>query len=111
MKLYKGSIVENSLKDKGILNQLEITSTKHADDWIIHDVLINEDQVSEIGKYINSGPWYMHFWLSGSNEVKVVFNDKIFTIDYSDKSTWLEAIKYGKEKGIPEEQLDFLISK
>lgn len=111
MKLYKGSIVENSLNDKGILNELKVISTQHAGTWIIHDVLINEDQINKIGKYINNGPWYMHFWLDGSNEVRVVFNDMIFTIDYSDKSTWSEAIKYGKGKGIPEDQLDFLISK
>ena len=51
----------------------------------------------------------MHFWKPGNSKIEVVFKNKIFSIDYSEKSTWKEAISYGKSVGIPEEQLDFII--
>ena len=40
----------------------------------------------------------------------VVFKDKIFTIKHSDKSTRKDVVEYGKSVGIPEEQLDFVIT-
>lgn len=45
----------------------------------------------------------------GGDEVKVVFREKIFSIKFTDKSTWKDAVTHGKSIGIPEEQLDFLI--
>ena len=51
----------------------------------------------------------MHFWEPGKDEVLVVFKSKTFDIKHSDKSTWSEAMAYGKSIGIPEEQLDFVI--
>lgn len=43
------------------------------------------------------------------DNVKVIFKNKIFEIKFSDKSTWNEAVAYGKSIGIPDEQLDFPI--
>ena len=71
--MYKGTIIENSLSDKSILDKIKIEKTYQSD------------------------------------EIKVIFKNKVFTIKFSDKSTWSEAISYGKSIGIPEEQLDFPI--
>lgn len=51
----------------------------------------------------------MHFWEEGKDDVVVVYKDKNFRIKYSDKSTWAEAVEHGKSRGIPEEQLDFIV--
>lgn len=40
----------------------------------------------------------------------IAFKDKVFNIK-PDKSTWKQAIEYGKEKGISEEQLDLILKK
>ncbi len=106
---YKGTIVENSLQNTKILEDLNILKTYPLEDWLLHDVTIDEKEIEKMGKYLKDGPWYMHFWQDGSDDVLVVFKDKIFKIKYSDKNTWTEAIQYGKSQGIPKEQLDFTI--
>ena len=106
---YSGTIIENSLKDKAILENIKITKTKQLEDWLLHDVSVNEDQIAKLGEYLSDGPWFMHFWQENKDDVIVVFKDKNFNIKYSDKTTWTEALNYGKSKGIPEEQLDFSV--
>lgn len=107
--MYKGTIIENSLSDKNILSKVKIQNTRHADDWILHDVLAEEASISELSKSLADGPWYIHLWKPGKDDVKVIFKNKIFDIKFSDKSTWTDAVGYGKSIGIPDEQLDFPI--
>lgn len=105
----KGIIIENSLRDKSILDKLDVTKTYQSGSWILHDVLLRKDQIRELAKYLDDGPWYMHFWLSGKDDVVVLFKKRIFTIKFSDKTTWAQCVTYGKSLGILEEQLDFPI--
>lgn len=105
----KGIIIENSLEDKSIITEAEIIRTDSEGDWIIRHVQIAKEWAEKLGKHLKDGPWYAHFWESGSDDVLVVFKDKNFWIKYSDKATWQDVIKYGKSLGIPEDQLDFLI--
>lgn len=107
--MFKGTIVENSLSNKDILTKVKIERTYHSGDWKLHDVFIDEKQIPELSKYLAHGPWYIHLWKQGKDDVRVVFKEKAFTIKFSDKSTWQGAIAYGKSIGIPEEQLDFTI--
>jgi len=106
--MYKGTIVENSLEDKNILDKVQIIKTWQDGDWILHDVLVEENQLEELGKALTDGPWYMNFWVEGKDIMKVVYKNKVFDFKISDKSTWAEAMAYGRSKGIPEEQLDFV---
>lgn len=39
----------------------------------------------------------------------VVYCDARFEVDRFDRPTWIPVIEHGKGKGIPDEQLDFLI--
>ncbi len=105
---YKGTIVENSLADKTILSKLQIVKTWTSEDWTLHDVLVDESDLEELGKALADGTWYMNFWVPSSDGMKVVYKDKIFDLKISDKSTWVDAMEYGKTIGIPEEQLDFV---
>lgn len=108
--IYKGTIVENSLIDKKILKDVKIERTYQDEDWILHDVFVNGERLEKLGKSLTDGPWYMNFWKEGKTDGIVIFKDKSFKINYSDKSTWIEALKYGRSIGIPEEQLDFSIN-
>jgi hypothetical protein len=49
----------------------------------------------------------MHFW--DGRDVIAIFKNKVFEFNYDDKSTWSEAVDYGRSQGIPDEQLDFII--
>ena len=109
MAIYKATIVENSLADKSILAKVTIENTRQDGEWTLHDVLVSEIQISDLAKASAPGPWYVHLWQSGSDDVIVVFKQKIFTIKHSDRSTWMDSVAYGKSIGIPEAQLDFLI--
>lgn len=108
-----GTVVEESLEDNRLLNELEIIGFRISKDenpqdrWHLYKVKVSRDDIEKLSKNINAGKWYMHFW-EGS-DITAVFKNKIFEFNYSDKSTWKDAIEYGKSLGIPEEQLDFLI--
>lgn len=106
-QMYRGTIVENSLRDKKVLDELKIIKKYQDEDWTLHDVIVSGEKIGKIGENLADGPWYMDFWKEEGDEGTVVFKDKSFQIKSSDKSTWTEAIEYGKSKGIPEEQLDF----
>jgi flagellar biosynthesis/type III secretory pathway chaperone len=108
-RVFKGTIIENSLSNKDILNKLKIEKTYNSSNWILHDALVDEKQIPEFQKYLADGPWYIHLWEQGKDDVKVVFKDRVFDIKFSDKSTWSEAVSYGKSIGIREEQLNFPI--
>lgn len=107
--MLKGTIVENSLADKSILKSLKVEHTWKSSNWTLHSVLIKPEQLSELAHSLADGPWYTHFWELGKDSIHVVFKDRQFEIDARDKSTWDQAIAYGKTLGIPEEQLDFVI--
>lgn len=108
--MYNGTIIENSLANKEILNKVRIKKHYQSGDWILNDVYLDKSFIQELSQNLNDGPWYIHVWKPGSDDVRVIFKNKIFDIKYSDKSSWSEAIEYGKSIGIPEEQLDFPIS-
>lgn len=107
--MYKGTIIENSLSNKEILKKIKINRTWQDGDWTLHSVSIDEDQIGELSRSLDIGPWYIHIWQQGKDDVKVIYKDKIFDIKFSDKSTWADATEHGKSLEIPEEQLDFPI--
>jgi hypothetical protein len=110
MSLLKGTVVENSLENNDILKEVQIDRTRQDGSWTLHDVMLSENQALTFGRYLADGPWYVHFWEPGEDSVIVVFKDRAFRLLHSDVSTWVDAVAYGKSIGIPEEQLDFLIS-
>lgn len=109
---YKGTIIEESLIDSRVLNDLNVVGFKITEEddqserWHIYSVMIDSDDIDQLSKNIKPG-WYMHFWQG--RDVIAVFAGKTFEFDYDDKATWEPAIEYGLSVGIPREQLDFLI--
>jgi len=105
-----GHIIEESLDDNRIINDLqilrvEITSNPDPEKrWHIYKVAADKNEIEKVWIHLKKG-WYMHFW-KGDN-ITVYFSGKKFDIFGRYRSTWSSAIEYGKSMGILEEQLDF----
>lgn len=110
---YKGTIVQESLIDDRQLNDFEVIKFKVTDDekpenrWHLFTVVALEEDIKKLASNLKPEKWYAHFW--NGDDVIAIFPNKTFNFKHSDKSTWMEAVNYGKSLGIPEEQLDFLI--
>ena len=120
---YQGIIVEESLEDKSVLEDVQILSTKvenvvqkHKTPWLLqwtlHKVEILEDKAKEVAEKISKsldqghdGSWYADF--KNDTHHYIVFRDKVFCIDRTSKEQYNEAKQYGLSLGIPEYQLDF----
>ena len=109
---YKGIIIENSLRDKSVLNQIKTlndkTEIQDGEVWHLRLVEVDEDNIDNTSKTLQEllkESWYIHFF--NDRLLVVIFNDKIFKLDVNDPDSWLEAVKHGISQGILEEQLDF----
>ncbi len=119
---FKGVIIEESLEDKSILNDIKIVSTnvKPVTDeyktpwvrqWTLHDVEIPAEKASDIAGKISTALDREHNWYADyktDTEHYVIYRDKVFHItDRSDKKQYGEATAYGVSIGIPAYQVDF----
>lgn len=111
MEKYKGTIIEESLIDNRIINELDVVKVKisqeenAAERWHLYMVSITKDEINKISRNLKSEKWYAHFWKE--KDVVVVFKNKIFNFNFDKKESWKPAIEYGLSLGIPQEQLDF----
>jgi hypothetical protein len=106
---YHGILVKEGLKDESILKEMKILGKKIGKNWMLLKISVDESKikrvVQDIQKNLKANPnFYAHFYRN--HELIVVFPQKIFYIK-PDKSTWKEAVEFGKSVGIPEKQLDF----
>jgi hypothetical protein len=119
---FEGVIIEESLADKSILNDIKIISTeiepvtkKHKTPWIkqwtLHTVEVPANKADEIAKKISVSLDRDHDWYADyktDKEHYIIFSSKVFHVtDRSDKHQYDEATKYGISVGIPEYQVDF----
>lgn len=106
---YKGIIIEESLENRNILDEAKIIESKVSEDGEGHmyTVLVSPEYPERLAQNLKDGTWYAHFW-NGRNVI-AVFKGKTVRFNFDDKSTWKEALEYGRSLGIPEEQLDFPI--
>lgn len=106
---FKATIVEDMLQDKKILGEFEIERTREVGGFKLHQVNFSREMIKDLQKSLAPGPAYVHVWKEDSDEVLIVFKEKIFTINNTDRSTWSQAIAYGMDVGVPEAQLDFTL--
>lgn len=111
--MYHSIIIEESLKNPGVLENYKILRTKFApkENWHLHIVEIPEPlekAIKDIQQVmVSDEPFYFHAYDEGKTLI-VAFKDRVFHLDPDDESTWQEAREYGGKKlGIPPEQLDF----
>ncbi|MFH1178202.1 MAG: hypothetical protein V1711_00540 [bacterium] len=119
---FKGVIIEESLSDTSVLNDVEILSTKvepvtdeHKTPWIkqwtLHDVEVSEERAVEVAEKISGALNHEHDWYADyktNTEHYIIYSGKIFHItDRSSKKQYDEAKKYGISIGIPAYQVNF----
>ena len=119
---FKGVIIEESLEDKAILDDMKILSTniepvtdEHKTPWVkqwtLHDVEVSAEKASDIAGKISTALDHEHNWYADyktDTEHYVIYRDKVFHItDRSDKKQYDEATAYGVSIGIPAYQVDF----
>ncbi|MBP7832659.1 MAG: hypothetical protein KA035_02710 [Candidatus Levybacteria bacterium] len=120
---YRGVIIEESLGDKSILDEINIIETKTEEvtekhktpwttQWTLHTVEIPEEKSEEIAQKISESLDSSHknSWYADFNNEKVhyvVFPNKIFKIKLGDVTAYKHAKNYGTTLGIPFYQLQF----
>lgn len=119
---FEGIIIEESLADTKVLQDVEITSTqiepvteKHKTPWVkqwtLHAVKVPPEDAKKIARQISRALDKDHNWYADfktETEHYVIYTDKVFHItDRSDLSQYSEATRYGVSIGIPEYQVDF----
>jgi hypothetical protein len=121
MKNFNGVIIEESLKNKDVLQKVKILKTdvepvteKHKTPWIkqwtLHTVEILENQPDIIAKELSESLDSEHNWYADfKNDTHhyIIFRNKVFCIDRRSKEQYDEAKNYGISLGIPEYQVDF----
>jgi len=112
---WKGIIIAESLEEPSLISDFEVFRAKISEKdldlgegkqgrWHLYYVHPTSSEISAVSSQIKPG-WYCHFWRG--NNLVVVFRDKKFEMLADDKSTWRDAVEYGRSIGIPEKQLDF----
>ncbi|PIR94979.1 hypothetical protein COT95_01225 [Candidatus Falkowbacteria bacterium CG10_big_fil_rev_8_21_14_0_10_37_6] len=118
---YIGVIIKESLENEEVLKNINIVKTKiepvvekHQTPWLkqwtLHTVEIPEDKAGKIAKKISESLDSKHSWYADFKNNKtayIIFRDKIFVIDRTNKEQYEEAKRYGISLGIPEYQVDF----
>jgi len=114
-----GCVIGESLRDPTLVNRLRVWRA-----WVSAEELLSDDQgtmsrwhiywiscdathVDRIQSALKPWRWYAHFWRD--DDMVVVYYDARFQMRRSDRSTWAPAVEHGRAKGIPDEQLDFLV--
>lgn len=119
---YTGTIIEESLKDKTILKQLKILSTKvepvtekHKTPWLsqwtLHKVEIEENKAEDFANILSHeietshSAWYIDY--KNDKWHFIIYPNKVFKIDLYDGDAYKKAKEHGISLGIPEYQVDF----
>jgi hypothetical protein len=121
---FEGIIIEESLADVSVLEQVEVLATRiepirpeHHTPWLtqwtLHTVLVPEAQAPAVAEAISQAidsvhpaSWYADF--KNESHHYVIFRDCVFHIDRRSAEQYAEAVAYGIERGLPEHQADFV---
>jgi periplasmic divalent cation tolerance protein len=108
---YHGIIIKQSLRDRSILDNVQILGKRITKHWTMLRVLVRDDQFENFLKLVQANllteskvPYYAHFY--NNQNLIVVFPDRTFHLK-PDLKTWGPAVRYGKSVGIAERELDF----
>ncbi len=115
-------IIEESLEDSSVLNQVKILETKvepiteeHKTPWLkqwtLHTVEVTKDQADQVAELISNlfdkdhPNWYADF--KNDEYHYIVYAGKIFKVNLKNPVLYKDAKEYGISIGIPEYQVDF----
>ncbi|MEK9176635.1 MAG: hypothetical protein AAB520_04305 [Patescibacteria group bacterium] len=121
--IYKGVIIEESLKNTSLLKEVNILETKvekitseHQTPWLkqwtLHTIEVPEEKAENVAEKLSKSLDYSHnsSWYADFKNDKyhfIIFRDKIFKVKLDDAEGFKEAKQYGISLGIPEYQVDF----
>ena len=116
----RGDVIEESLQDKTVLKDLNISSTRvekvtksHKTPWLkqwtLHTIEVKENEASELAsklsKALEPNYWYIDFKNDGTHYI--IFPNKVFKVNRKDPKEYNPVVSYGLKMGIPRHQLDF----
>ena len=119
--MYRGTIIEESLKDRSVLDSVRIIGTEIESvtpshktpwlkEWTLDEVEIDDNAIKAFARKIQAimetehKSWFADF--KGEQDHYVVFPGKIFYIDHRRNDSYDEAIAYGVALGIPKNQIE-----
>jgi hypothetical protein len=106
--MYHGIIIDQQFEDPKFPEQFDVFAIKQDGDWKIYGIQVEDNKldevISKVQQAMKPGKWYAHFY--NDEILVVVFKEVVFDV-LPEKYSWDEVIEYGKELGIPEDQLDF----
>jgi hypothetical protein len=106
--MYHGILIDQEFMDIGFPNKFKVFSEKFDGSWRIYGIEVEDSEITDaiikVQDAMKVGNWYAHFY--NEENLIVVFKDRKFMVK-PDESTWQPVWEYGKQLGIPEEQLDF----
>ena len=119
---FQGIIIDESLVDKLVLDDVRIVSTKvelvtknHRTPWVkqwtMHEVKVDSKGAEQVAERISKALDSKHQWYADfktDKEHYIIYRDKVFHVtNRSDKMQYEAATKYGISLGIPDYQVDF----
>lgn len=118
---YQGVIIEESLDNNEVLNNVKIIKTKvspvnekHRTPWVkqwtMHTVEITEENADKIAEQLSKDLDKAHSWYAdfkNQNYHFIIFIGKVFKVDLKNPTLYKDAKQYGISLGIPEYQVDF----
>jgi hypothetical protein len=104
---YLGVVVRESLQVPSLTPT--VIASKRGDQWTLLLVRIPAEELHREVEVVRSNLhrmdcWYSHFFRD--DELVVVFDDEVFWVS-SDPATWGCALQHGRDRGVPDDQLDF----
>jgi hypothetical protein len=119
--VFTGVIIEESLEQKDIFEKVRIVKTeveevteKHQTPWLkqwtLHAVEIPADRAEDLAVTLSKALDSQHAWYADYKNDQlhyIIFREKVFKIDRTNKTQYDEAKQYGLSLGIPEYQVDF----
>jgi hypothetical protein len=118
---YEGCIIAESLRDTGVLSDVEITKTNVVpvteqsetpwlEKWTMHIVSVPEDQAETVAQRISAAistehctSWYADF--GNDTHHYVIFAGRVFKLARDKAAEWDEMRAYAKSVGLPEHQM------
>ncbi len=119
---FRGTIIEESLADPSVLEEVKIISTAvekvtpshhtpHVTRWTLHTVLVSVRDARKVAEDIRRaldtvhGHWYVDF----KNAVThyIIYAEKVFVVDRTRTRDYEAARRFGLSLGIPAHQVDF----
>ncbi len=107
---YYGVLVTEGLRRPGLLDQLPILETRRTEPWTLVKFGLPTADLNGALELIQASliadPTY-YAQVYNAERLIIVYPDRIFHAT-PDRASWAEAVRYGLDKGIPEDELVFV---